>query len=157
MIENVLWTPNCENRAEKMELKPCILMEQYIFNIVLDYRGRQWEGISININSEDSQHQNICFNEQKCILKFHLHKQWHFWFLSRLIDFARLSVQFCHTLWPILRQEMSYLSVWFCAMWCSSVRCLQQSDRWPGKIGRIAKIRPVLAVSCKQPLRLQKG
>jgi hypothetical protein len=37
------------------------------------------------------------------VSKSHLHEQWRFRFLSRLTDFARLSVQFCQALWPILR------------------------------------------------------
>ncbi len=56
-------------------------------------------------------------------LKPHLHEQWRFQFLSRLTNFARLSVWFCQALWLILRLEFSYLSVWFCAMWCLSVGC----------------------------------
>ncbi len=45
-----------------------------------------------------------------------LHEQWWFQFLSCLTDFARLSVQFCQALRPILRYEFFYLSVRFCAI-----------------------------------------
>ncbi len=83
----------------------------------------------------------------------HLHEQWCFWFLSRLTDFARLSVWFCQALWPILRYEFSYLSVQFCAMWCPPFRFLQKSDGRPGKISQTAKIRLILAVSGKPGVR----
>ncbi len=90
-------------------------------------------------------------------VKPHLHEQWHFWFLSHLTNIARLSVWFCQALRPILRWEFSYFSIRFCAMWCPSVRCLQKSDRRPGKIGRTAKIVPILAVSCKWPFTEAMG
>jgi hypothetical protein len=34
--------------------------------------------------------------------KAHLYEQWRFQFLSRLTDFARLFIQFCQALRPIL-------------------------------------------------------
>jgi hypothetical protein len=55
-------------------------------------------------------------NEDNVLVKPCLHKLWCFQFLSRLTDYARLSVQFCQALQLILRQEFSYLSVRFCAM-----------------------------------------
>ncbi len=65
------------------------------------------------------------------------------------------SNRFCQAVCPILPGSPTNFEIGLgpilCNVICLSVKCIQKLNRRPGKIDQTAKIRLILAVSCKRP------